>query len=258
MKHALLVWLLRALQRKPAGVFVLDTHAGAGFYDLAAGPAERTGEWRLGIAKLLDNPPPLLADYVALVRQRAGAATSYPGSPALIHALLRPQDRLACCEIHRDEYHSLRANLPSMSVHCRDGWEAIGALLPPRERRGLVFIDPPFEAADEYERLTAALAVGTRRFATGVFAAWYPVKHRAPIRALHTALRAGGIRDIVAAELWLREPLDARRLNGSGMLLVNPPYPFEAATPPILRALLDRLGSGAPGEGISVERLVGE
>ena len=258
MKHALLVWLLRALQRKPAGVFALDTHAGAGSYDLSAGPAERTGEWRDGIARLLDDPPEVLADYVTLVRD----CGLYPGSPVLLEALLRPQDRLACCELHPDEAAALRATMrgSGAAVHRRDAWEALGALLPPPQglRRALVLIDPPYEAEDEYVRLAAGLARGHAQFPTGVFAAWYPVKHRAPVRALHTALRESGVRDIVAVELNLREPLDPARLNGSGLLVINPPYRFEQEVPALLEALLRRLGTGEAGASVAVERLVDE
>jgi 23S rRNA (adenine2030-N6)-methyltransferase len=255
MKHALLVWLLRALQRKPAGVFALDTHAGAGSYDLSAGPAERTGEWRDGIARLLDDPPEVLADYVTLVRD----CGLYPGSPVLLEALLRPQDRLACCELHPDEAAALRATMrgSGAAVHRRDAWEALGALLPPPQglRRALVLIDPPYEAEDEYVRLAAGLARGHAQFPTGVFAAWYPVKHRAPVRALHAAIREAGMRDVVAAELWLREPVDAARLNGCGLLVVNPPFGFEVAARERLDALLDRLGAGEAGQGATVERI---
>ena len=129
MKHALLVWLLRALQRKPAGLFVLDSHAGAGRYDLAGGSAERTAEWRDGIARLLDDPPEALADYVTLARD----CGLYPGSPVLIEALLRPQDRLACCELHPEDHAALRAAMRGggVAVHRRAAWEALGALLPP-------------------------------------------------------------------------------------------------------------------------------
>jgi 23S rRNA (adenine2030-N6)-methyltransferase len=257
VKHALLLWLLRALQRKPAGVFVLDTHAGAGRYDLSSGPATRTGEASAGILRLLDDPPPPLADYVALVL----ALGLYPGSPALARAPLRPQDRLACCELHPEDFLSLRrvfAGDRQVAVHRRDAWEALGALLPPAERRGLLFIDPPYEAADEFDKLVAGLRLGHSRFATGVFAAWYPIKHRAPVRAFHSAMRESGLRDIVAAELFLREPLDPARLNGCGLLVVNPPFRFEAEAPPILAALLDRLGTSESGEGFSVERLADE
>jgi 23S rRNA (adenine2030-N6)-methyltransferase len=257
MKHALLVWLLRALQRKPGALFVLDTHAGTGSYDLSSGPAERTGEWRSGIARLLDDPPAPLADYVGQVR----AGGLYPGSPTLVRGLLRPQDRMACCELHKQDYALLRRRFgadPQVAVHHRDAWEAIGGLLPPAQRRGLVLIDPPYEQEGEFGRVARGLREGHARFGTGVFCAWYPVKHRAPVRQFHQEMRESGLRDIVAAELWLREPLDAARLNGCGLLLVNPPFGFEAAAREILAALLARLGDGEKGQGFAVERLADE
>lgn len=246
MKHALLVWLIEAMARKAAGYFALDTHAGAGRTDLTQGPATRTGEWRTGIARLLDAPPPPLARYVGLVRELG----LYPGSPLLIRALLRKQDRLACCELHPDEAASLRrcfARDRQVGVHHRDGFEALGALLPPVERRALVLIDPPFEQADEFDRLIAGLRRGYGRFPAGVFAAWYPIKHRAPVRRFHDALRDGGIRDVVCAELFLREPLDPARLNGCGLAVINPPWRFETEVVSILNALADRLGDGEGG-----------
>ena len=257
VKHALLVWLVRALQRKPAPIRILDTHAGAGAYDLGSGPAERTGEWRAGIGSLLDDPPAALADYVGLVRELG----LYPGSPVLIRALLRADDHLGCCELHPEEYRALCrrfARDPAVAVHLRDAWEALGALLPPQPRRGLVLIDPPYETPDEFAALAKGLVIGWARFRTGVFAAWYPIKHRAPIRSFFAAMQQAGIRDVVAAELWLREPLDAARLNGCGMLVINPPYRFETDAMPILVALLDRLGKREPGEGVEMIRLVDE
>ena len=269
MKHALLVALMRMLQRKVAPIFVLDTHAGAGRYDLSADPAERTGEWRAGIGRLLDDPPDTLANYVSLVRTTGtpvprdgrGPLPRYPGSPLLIRALLRHDDRLACCELHPDDHrmlHRLFADDPSVAVHHRDGWEALGALLPPKQRRGLVLIDPPYEATDEFDRLVQGLRIGHAQFRTGVFAAWYPIKHRAPVRDVHAALQASGLRDVIAAELLLREPADPARLNGCGVLVINPPYRFEAEAAPILAALRDRLGTREPGEGAEVIRLVNE
>ena len=257
VKHALLLWLIRALQRKPGALMILDTHAGIGRYDISGGPATRTGEFRAGILRLLDDPPAPLADFVGLVH----GLGLYPGSPAIARALLRPQDRLVCCERHPEDFLLLRrefARDKQVAVHARDAWEALGALLPPPERRGLILIDPPYEAPDEFERLLAGLRLGHSRFASGVFAAWYPVKHRAPVRAFHAAMRENGIRDIVAAELLLREPLDAARLNGCGLLVVNPPFRFEAEAPEILAALLDRLGTREIGEGCFVERLADE
>ena len=261
MKHALLVWLQAAMAQKPAGVFHLDTHAGIGRYDLDGDEAARTGEWHAGIARLT-QPPQALADYVGLVQ----ALGLYPGSPALVRARLRPQDRLACCELHPQDAATLRRHVGGdarVSVHRRDGWEALGGLLPPGGltpilMRGLVLIDPPYELADEWGRVVAGLRLGHARFARAVFAAWYPIKHRAPPRAVHQALREAGLRDIVAVELWLRAPLDAARLNGCGVVVVNPPFGFEAAAAAILEALLSRLGGGEAGQGFSVERLVDE
>jgi 23S rRNA (adenine2030-N6)-methyltransferase len=257
MKHALLVWLLEALRRKPAPFAVLDTHAGAGIYDLS-GPAERTGEWRAGIARLLHDPPPALVPYVRLAA-REGA---YPGSPVLIRALLRPDDRLTCCELHPEEAGALKrlfARDRQVAVHERDGWSALTALLPPATaKRGLVLIDPPYEAPGEHARVAAALGTVAQRFPQAVVAAWYPVKHRAPVRALHEAIRLAAVRDVVVAELWLREPTDPARLNGSGLLIRNPPYRWDQEWPPMMTALLDRLGDREPGEGWSVARLTDE
>jgi len=257
VKHAVFVWLLRALQRKPAPLFVLDTHAGIARYDLDAGPAARTGEWQHGIARLLGDPPPALADYVGLVRSLG----LYPGSPSITRALLRPDDRMACCELHPEDAAALRRHFAGdrqVAVHHRDAWEALGALLPPRERRGLVLIDPPFEDPQEFAMLVRGLVVGWQRFRTGVFIAWYPIKQRAQVRQFLADIQQSGVRDVVAAELCLREPVDPARLNGCGMLVVNPPYRFELVVAAILAALLARLGDREKGESTTVKRIVDE
>ncbi len=257
LKHATLVWILRALARKPKPFFVLDTHAGTGRYDLDDIPARRTGEAARGIFRLYDDPPPALADYIAVIHETG----LYPGSPAIIAALLRPADRAIACELHPEDAAELRQNFrahPQIATHQRDGYEAINAFLPPPERRGLTLIDPPYEAPDEYDRLLAGIAAAHRRFPPGIILAWYPIKHRAPVRALHAAIQSAGLRDVVTAELFLREPLDAARLNGSGLLVVNPPFRFEVEMEPILAALLDRLGDGEPGQGTALTRLCDE
>ena len=254
MKHALLVALLRALLRKPAPLFVLDTHAGAGHYNLETGPAARTREAATGIARLLEHTPVPLEDYVSLVRSLG----LYPGSPELIRALLRPDDRLACCELHPEEYVALRRRFsrdPQVAVHRRDAWEALKALLPAAQKRGLILIDPPYEDPTEYQRLTDGLKLAHTRFPGGVIAAWYPAKRRASVRAFFSSLT---VRDVIVAELLLREPLDPTRLNGCGLLIVNPPYRFEQEARPILDSLLDRLGEREPGEAATITRLADE
>ena len=179
VKHALLVALLRALRAKPKPFAVLDTHAGIGAYDLSAPEPARTGEWREGIARVMEGDAGALADYVALVRQ-AGYPAAYPGSPALIRALMRPEDRLMLCELHPEDHATLKARYrgdAQVAVHKRDAYEALGALTPFPERRGLVLIDPPFEQDGEFERLAQGIAALRHRFRAGIVAAWYPVKH---------------------------------------------------------------------------------
>lgn len=247
MKHALLLSILGLMVRKVAPLFVLDTHAGRGTYDLM-GEAERTGEWRDGFAKLVPPPEPL-AQYVAMA-ERLGL---YPGSPRLIQACLRPGDALACCELHPEDHAALRRLFrhdAQVAIHHRDGWAAVPALLPPAQKRGLVLIDPPYEAPGEFQRVTAALQAGAARFGHGVYAAWYPIKHRSPVTAFHAALQSAGLRDVIAAELWLREPTDPARLNGSGLVVRNPPYGFAAEAGPILAALVERLGEAGAGSAL--------
>jgi 23S rRNA (adenine2030-N6)-methyltransferase len=258
VKHALLVWCVRALQRKDSGVLLLDTHAGIGLYDLAGGEAARTGEWLSGIARLRDAPPAALADYLALAT--ADGPHVYPGSPELLLRLARPQDRVVLCELHPDDAVALRARYRGRAaVHARDGYEAAGALLPPRGlARALVLVDPPYESPDEFDRAAAALATIALRMAGAVVLVWYPIKGRAASRAFLDGLRDGGLRDLVAAEFLLRAPEDFARLNGCGLLLRNPPFGFEGAAPAILDALHGRLADGAAGAGVAVRRIADE
>lgn len=256
-KHALLVWCIRAMQRKPKPIFFLDTHAGIGRYDLAGSEAARTGEWISGIARLARDPPPPLADYVALARALGEGA--YPGSPELFCRLARPCDRVALVELHAEDAAALRSRYRGRAqVHARDGYEALGALLPPPEKRALVLIDPPFEAPDEFARLFDALCVAEAKCPSAAVLAWYPIKDRAKPRAFHDRLRESGLGDLLAAELLLRTPTDAARLNGCGMVLKNPPFGFEAAAAPMLDALLSRLGSGEEGAAVRLDRLADE
>lgn len=260
MKHALVVALVRRLAVKDTPFRVLDTHAGIGAYDLTGSEAERTGEWKRGVGRLLAIEEGPLAEWLELVR-RAGFPPRYPGSPALIRMLLRPRDRLVLCELHEEDSATLRTLFrgdPQTAVHKRDAWEALSALTPFAEKRGLVLVDPPFEQEGEFERMAEALATVAHRFRAGVQAHWYPIKHRAPVRAFHTAIAESGVRDILACELWLREPTDPQRLNGCGLVVVNPPWKFEEEARAILAALLEHLGDGEPGQGFAVSRLAEE
>ncbi len=254
-KHALLLVLLRAMQRKEKPFLVIDSHAGAGRYDLSSGPAERTGEWRQGIGRLLQERPEALADYLRCIETLG----LYPGSPAIIQALLRPIDRLIACELHPEEAQALRAEFggsENIAVHQRDGYAALRAFLPPPEKRAFILIDPPFEQPDEFSRIAENLQSAWRKFKTGVYAVWYPIKHLAPVRNCIEMLKGSPIRDVVTAEFLLRAPVNPARLNGCGLLVVNPPYGFETESIPILRALQAALGEA--GSAVHIERLIDE
>ena len=254
-KHALLVVLIRAMQRKDKPFLLLDTHAGAGRYDFLSGPAQRTGEWRNGIGKLLEAKPPALADYLGIIAKLG----LYPGSPVIAEALLRPGDRLIACELHPEDAQSLKAELSGIAnvgVHQRDGYRALTAFLPPPEKRALILIDPPFEDREEFATLANSLAASYQKFKSGVHVIWYPIKHRAPVRNFFETLKLSAIRDAVSLDFCLREPTDPTRLNGCGLLVINPPYGFNAAAGPILQAFKNTLGEA--GSSVALERLIDE
>jgi len=255
LKHALLLELLRFMQRKPKPFLVLDTHAGIGRYDLSSAAAEKTGEWRDGIGKILAADAPGLADYTNLI-ERLGL---YPGSPAIAAALLREKDRLIACELHPEDAALLKeefADTPGVATHERDGFEALRAFLPPPEKRGLILIDPPFEHPDEFSHLAKNLIAAYEKFKTGVYVVWYPIKHRAPIRAFCETIKLSKIRDVINIEFLRRPPTDPTRLNGCGLLVINPPYGFDEAATPILAAFESILGE--TGHSSLIERLVDE
>jgi len=266
VKHAVLALLLERLGAKPAPYFVLDSHAGIGRYDLASEPSLRTGEAAGGIGRLREalagqTPPPELAAYLAAVAALNdggpdGETRWYPGSPRLARALMRPGDRLVLAEAHPEDSRTLKrefAGDAQVQVHHRDGYEALRAFLPPAERRGLVLIDPPYEDADEAERLVAGLAGAHRRWPTGVFALWYPIKERAWVWRLHEALAATGIRRQLLAELTIRPEDDWRRLNGCGMIVINPPWRLDGALAELLPRLHRALAPAAAAAGGSHE-----
>lgn len=250
-KHALLSVLLEHLKAKEKPFFVLDSHAGLGLYDLSDERSLRTGEWRDGIARVLARPgaPVALAPYLAAVRGLNGekGLRWYPGSPRLIRAFLRAQDRLAAVEMHPEDARLLAdefAGDPAVRIYAMDGYNALKSLLPPPERRGLVLIDPPFEAADEFARLARGLKDAHRRWATGVYMLWYPIKNRDAVAAFHVEVAALALPRTMAVELRL-EAEAPNRLVGCGAILVNPSWTFEREAAEILDFLVKALGRTA-------------
>ncbi|WP_299442429.1 23S rRNA (adenine(2030)-N(6))-methyltransferase RlmJ [uncultured Rhodospira sp.] len=255
LKHVVLTLILEHLRAKPKPILVLDTHAGAGAFDLAGDAASRTGEWRGGIGRLLDadEAPAALRPYLDLVRgvREARGATLYPGSPLIAALGLRPGDRLVAVERHPDAHAALAALLarrPGVRVEAGDGYASLAALLPPPERRGLVLIDPPFEDRAEYQALATALAHAHRRFATGVFMLWYPIKDPGAVEAFHQQVIASGIARVLAAELTTRPTTTIAGLAGAGLILVNPPWRLEETLRDLLPWLAARLAE-PPGAG---------
>ncbi|MEQ8604508.1 MAG: 23S rRNA (adenine(2030)-N(6))-methyltransferase RlmJ [Marivibrio sp.] len=232
LKHWALLATLERLTAKAKPFFALDTHAGAGFYDLAREPSGRTGEADGGIGRLLTaaaDAPESLQPYLDAVRalnEGEPALRWYPGSPYLIAARLRPEDRLIACDLEAGEGATLAETLapfPNAKHHLGDGYAAVPSMLPPTERRGLVLIDPPFERRDEFERLGRAAALGVKHFANGVFALWHPIKDRAAVDAYLAALPRpkGGLAQI---ELAVAAPTADGPLTACGLTLLNPPY----------------------------------
>ena len=240
MKHALLVQLIRSLQQKEKGFLFVDTHAGRGAYDLKAGASgltlERTPEWPEGIGRLWDRTDlsPELADYLGLVKayniergHKGPLPRFYPGSPTIARLLRRPQDRIALYEQHPEEAQSLgsRFNERGISVEQADGYRAAAALLPPPERRGLMLIDPPFEAADEWKQIAGAVQNAFERLESAVIAVWYPIADRANRRGFTDFWEGGALPPTLAAELIVA-PGDPG-LQGCGLLVFNPPWRFD-------------------------------
>jgi len=288
LKHLALVLLLDHLRRKESPFAYLETHAGRGLYDLAADAASRTGEHESGIRRLWGEPTgsPALARYLEIIARfnddgrdggergggRGAAATPlrhYPGSPSFAQALLRTGDRMTLCELHPEEHQALRRQLgddPRVGVHRLDGYHGLKAFLPPRERRGLVLIDPPFERPDEYDALVRGLQLAHRRFPAGILAAWYPVKRSAPLHAFESSLAAAGIPKILRVELSTSADLDPKtkdpdkpeRMVGSRLVIVNPPWRLDESLRAALPGLAERLASDEQGGRWRVDWLVAE
>jgi len=259
IKHIVLVRILAYLHEKPAAFRVIDTHAGAGLYDLTSEEARRGGEWLTGIARIMqarfsENALPLIKPYLDIVRAFNSQAElkAYPGSPLIARALLRPQDRLTACEVassaRKDLIDALRRD-PQAKVVDLDGWVALPAFVPPNERRGLVLIDPPFEAKDEFERLADRFAAAYAKWPTGIYVLWYPAKSRRAVDDLarHVAQVAATTKPAgkcMRVEFSVAPQTSGAVLASTGLLIVNPPWALHGELKTILPELERPLGQG--------------
>ena len=259
MKHITLTRLIEYLKLKPAAFRMIDTHAGIGRYSLTGDEARRNPEWMDGIGKLLkaelkEPARALVQPYLDAVmsENRNGTLARYPGSPLLARKLFRPQDRLSALELHPADYRKLR-DLFEGDIQARitelDGWLALGAYVPPKEKRGLVLIDPPFEEPGEWQRMVEGLARAHKKWATGLYALWYPLKEPREVNGFIADLKATGIKKMLRAEL-LVSPAVAGTLYGTGMIVVNPPYTLEGELNAVLPALAKVLEQGKDGHRV--------
>lgn len=256
VKHVILARTLTYLKLKPSPFCVIDTHAGAGRYDLSGTEAGKTGEWRDGIGRLIgaDAPPEvasLLAPYletVAAVNAGAnGALAVYPGSPLIAQALLRPGDRLSANELHAEDAAHLKSALRSggkAAMLGMDGYQMLKGALPPRERRGVVLIDPPFEQTDEFGNLAKAISVALKRFATGIYIVWYPVKNVAAADRFVAAILETGVRHL-DVRLAVCAPFPGLGLTETGTLVINPPFALRSELDVLMPYLEGLLADGA-------------
>lgn len=268
LKHVVLLELLAALHRKPNPVHLIDSHAGIGLYDLTSSEAQRGGEYRLGIGAVLADSAAarILPAYVAALRTLnpdlgpgGGGLLRYPGSPWLLRQALRNEaDRLTLCELHPEDAATLKRNMgrdPRIHIHHRDGYEALRALTPPTPRRGLALVDPAFEAKDEFATLAKSVLAAHKRWRTGLLAVWYPIKAQKSTDAWKAELAAGLGAETLAVELTVRAAKEPKQMNGSGLVLVNPPWQLTEILQPMLDFLNARLAR-EPGGRATIETLV--
>ncbi|MFD1197539.1 23S rRNA (adenine(2030)-N(6))-methyltransferase RlmJ [Brucella gallinifaecis] len=266
VKHVILSRIIEYLKRKDQAFRVIDTHAGIGLYDLHGTEAGKTGEWSGGIRRVFDavehdeipqDAIELLQPYLDAVRavNPKGGLRHYPGSPLITRHLLRKQDRLSAIELHPQDAKKL-SKLFEGDYQARvielDGWLSLGAHMPPKEKRGLVLVDPPFEIAGEFDRLVDGLAKAHKRFSGGTYALWYPIKDHKETARFVKRLRETEIPKIMQIELAIRAPSSEPRLDGTGMIIVNPPYTLESEVQ-ILFPCLTGLLSEKNGGNFSIE-----
>lgn len=263
-KHIVLTALLTSFTRKDTACCYIDTHAGIGYYDLMSENASKTKEFETGIEKIIqqDNPPPLVKQFLDCVHSinnklsasKYASLRYYPGSPMIARSLLRPHDRIVACELHPDDYRTLKnafINDNQTSIHHADGFLSLKAFLPPVERRGLVLIDPPYENPDEFTRIAQTLPSAIKRWPTGTYAIWYPIKEKRLVDKFYRKLQETFDLPILALELTIYPDL-ANHLNGSGMAIINPPYQFDTNIAQVMPWLWNALTINGQGEYRSI------
>ncbi|KGQ28716.1 23S rRNA (adenine(2030)-N(6))-methyltransferase RlmJ [Gallibacterium anatis] len=254
LKHIVQLLIIESLQQKEKGFLYLDTHAGAGLYSLQSFEAEKTAEFEQGVGYLwqrqdLPKTVKYYLDQVAKVNSQQ-KLRFYPGSPLLAANLLRPQDRAILTELHPSDYPLLRKNIqPYKNVQVKrdDGFQQLKTVLPPKERRGFILIDPPYELKEDYQLVVDAIVEGYKRFATGTYAIWYPVVLRQQIKKMVRALEETQIRKILQIELGIRPDTAQRGMTASGMIVINPPWKLEAQMKAILPYLTNVLAPEGTG-----------
>ncbi len=262
LKHFVQMQLLHYLAQKDKPFWVIDTHAGAGCYELTHGYAAKNAEYESGIARLwaAKGLPVALGDYVALVKSLNpdGSLKLYPGSPLVSQSLLRGQDRMRLFELHPSDFEILKQNFPAhgkqVILSKMDGFGALKALLPPPPRRALVLIDPPYEEKQDYKRVVEALQEGLKRFATGIYAVWYPCLQREESARLPEKLKHLPVKSWLQVELHVQSPAaDGFGMHGSGMFVLNPPWTLHATLQEVMPRLVALLGQDA-GAGFVLEQ----
>lgn len=259
LKHAVVLHLINRLKAKEKGFFVLDTHAGRGQYLIQGEQAQKTGEAQQGIFRMitLKKLPEPLHFYLKQIERvnPVGSILNYPGSPVLIAQQLREQDRLVCYESQKAEFDILRQIFKqdqNVKTECGDGYQGMKALLPPKERRGLVLIDPPYEAQEmEFQQILTSLQDALLRWPTGQFAIWYPIKQRRSLIGFFRKVAQLDLKSALVLELLVRKDNSPLRMNGSGMLIINPPFQLDVELNASMSKLVELLNDGEASHRIA-------
>lgn len=266
IKHTLLIALIQSFKRKNTPFCYIDTHAGSGYYDLSSIASQKKKEYMTGVEKIIkaDHPPLLVKEYLNCIHDinnqlsntSFSALQYYPGSPYIAHSFIRPEDRIVACELQLPEYQALKKTFlgdKQVAVHHMDGYLGLKAFLPPEERRGFVLIDPPYENIDEYNHIAHSLTHAMKRFETGTYVIWYPIKEKNQLARFYRILSEHINKPVLSLELTIYPDLPGH-LNGSGLCVVNPPWQFDQIANSLLAWLWNTLTINQQG-GFSVKWL---